>query len=142
MVSKRYAIGLWCLLGLFFFRVVAQLIQAVAPVSFLPPFERWHSAVFSYPILFLIQSAILIFLFKVALTFSRGKVIPSRTSGRIWLVLGGVYLIIMAARFTLGLTIYSDHFWFSNHVPTLFHIVLASFLLIVAKYHLRFSSSK
>ncbi|MEM7791418.1 MAG: hypothetical protein AAF546_08450 [Verrucomicrobiota bacterium] len=43
------------LLVIFCFRVFAQLLQAVQPVDFLPPFERWASGLLPYPILLITQ---------------------------------------------------------------------------------------
>jgi len=41
--NKRYANVLFVLTGLFAFRVFAQVLQLVSPVSWLPPFDSWHS---------------------------------------------------------------------------------------------------
>jgi hypothetical protein len=57
--SSTHAVLLWSLFALFLFRVLAQLIQYVTPVSFLPPFERWQGSGLSYPVLLGSQIAIL-----------------------------------------------------------------------------------
>ena len=142
MENKNYAIWLWGLLGLFFFRVLAQLVQAMTPVSFLPTFEQWHSDVIPYPLLLLIQLVILVFLVKTAWDFSRGGVQGSRISGKIWIAFGSMYFMIMGIRLSLGLTLLSDHYWFSNYLPTFFHLVLAAFLLTIGTFHIRHSSGE
>ena len=141
MKTKRYSLWLWALFGLFLFRVLAQLVQVKTTLPFLPPFEQWHSAVIPYPLLLMSQIIILGFLSKIAFAFSKGRVVPSRTSGRIWLAFGTIYFGAMMLRLILGLTIFSGHAWFSNHLPTFFHLVLASFLLVVGMYHVRYFSN-
>ena len=142
MKTKIYSFWLWCLFGLFLFRVLAQLAQAQNTLPFLPPFESWHSALIPYPLLLVIQVIILGFLAKVTVTFSKGQVIPSRTAGRIWFGLGAIYFGAMMLRVTLGFTLCSGQAWFSNYLPTFFHLVLASFLLIVGTYHIRYFAIK
>ncbi len=51
--------------GLFVLRVLAQLLQAIRPVSALPPFEEWHSGVMSYPVLLSVQVLIVVFVAAV-----------------------------------------------------------------------------
>ena len=140
MKAKRYSFWLWTLFGFFLFRVLAQLVQAQTTLPFLPPFESWHSAVIPYPLLLLSQVIILGFLANVTMTFSKGQVTPSRTSGRIWLGVGTIYFGAMMLRLIFGLTLCSDQAWFSNYLPTFFHLVLAAFLLVVGTYHIRYFS--
>ncbi len=137
MESRRYACWLWVLLALFSFRVVAQLVQWRMDVPLLPSFEAWHSAVIPYGLLLAAQALILGFYGWVALAFWKGRVQPSRTSTWIWLSIGGVYAGVMVVRLVLGLTLMSSHYWFANHLPTFFHVVLASFMLVAGTFHLR-----
>ena len=46
----------------------------------------------------------------------------------------------MVVRLMLGLTVLSSHYWFANHLPTFFHLVLASFMLVAGAFHLRHSA--
>ena len=135
MTSRKYSIWLWLLLGLFCFRVLAQFIQWHGEVPFLPPFAAWHSALVPYGLLLSVQFCIIACLGKVAFDFSTGRVIASRRAAGIWLILGTAYMSIMIIRLMLGLTLLDDHYWFSNHLPTVFHIVLAAFLILVGRYH-------
>ena len=48
MGNRSYAVALAGLLLLFVFRVVAQFVQWIHPVDFLPPFDDWHSGILPY----------------------------------------------------------------------------------------------
>ena len=135
MASQRLAPWLWVLLGLFCSRVVIQLVQWRFEVPFLPPFDAWHSAVMPYPVLLLTQLGIIIFLAKIASEFSTGRIEPSRRSGNLFFWFGLAYLGAMLARLLLGFTVLSSHSWFSHHLPSAFHVVLASFIMLVGLYH-------
>ncbi len=54
-LSTQYALWLWVALGLFCLRVVAQLLVATLPVSFLPQMEEWFSGLVPYPSLLVFQ---------------------------------------------------------------------------------------
>jgi hypothetical protein len=47
----------------------------------------------------------------------------------------------MLARLVLGATVLSSQRWFARPLPTIFHIVLATYLLLCGHYHLRFGST-
>jgi len=49
-------------------------------------------------------------------------------------LLGGFYFSFMGFRFVAGLKFLSDHDWFSKSLPALFHVVLATFILILRLY--------
>ena len=135
MTFRRYAVVLWLLLSLFCLRVAAQLVQWRGDISFLPPFQAWHSAVVPYWVLLSVQVLIIAGLGKVAFAFTTGRVTASRRAARIWLTAGMLYMSVMITRLTLGLTLLANHDWFSNRLPTVFHIVLASFIILVGMYH-------
>ena len=137
MDSRKHAIWLWLLLAMFCFRVLSQLLQARFDIPFLPPFEAWHSDVFPYGLLLLAQTLIIALFARIALAFSRERVEASRNAGRFYLSFGLVYLVAMLTRFALGVSALSEHPWFSNHLPTFFHVVLASFLVVVGSFHVR-----
>ena len=110
-------------------------------VPFLPPFESWHSETLPYPVLVASQLVLLIILLRVTIAFSRNQVRPSRRRARSWLGFGAVYFGVMVLRLTVGLMGLSSHRWFTSHLPTGFHLVLASFLLIVGHYPWRASQA-
>ena len=135
MSARHIAPWLWLLLGLFCFRVLAQLLEARWNLPFLPAFEAWHSALLPYGLLLLAQALIIALCAKVALGFSNGSARPSRRVGAVCLSIGGLYLAVMLARLALGLFVLPSHPWFGAHLPTLFHLVLACFLLLVGAFH-------
>ncbi len=135
--SKKYGVWLWALLGLFCFRVAAQLVQWRFEAPLLPPFDAWHSSVVPYAVLLAVQVVIIAFYGRVSLAFWSRSVEPSRRSAALWLSIGSVYGIVMAARLVLGMTVLSSQAWFANWLPTLFHLVLASFMLVAGTFHWR-----
>ncbi|HNP30103.1 MAG TPA: hypothetical protein PKK23_13735 [Nitrospirales bacterium] len=133
--AKWYSLALFMLTGLFMFRVVAQLIQVWHPLGVLPSFETWQSGALSYPILLMCQISILWACLRIVWRMFKGTVVAVPKKGQIFLYLGGLYLAVMAIRLTIGLTVASEHFWFGPVLPTIFHIVLATFMLVYGWYH-------
>jgi len=141
MIERRgYARGLWVLLALFVVRVIAQPIALLTSAPFLPPFESWHSGVLPYPALVAAQLLIIAWLARVAWRFSWGDVTANYRLGVWMLVFGGFYFCVMLARLALGLTIMSTNRWFTSILPTVFHLVLASYLLVYGHYNFRYGS--
>ena len=139
--SIRYAPWLWLLLALFVIRVLAQPLSLIIDTPLLPRFESWHSGVLPYPVLVTAQVLIIAWFARTAWRFGKGDVLPSRRRGVVFLAFGSVYFLFMLARLVLGLTIMRDSRWFTSYLPTAFHLVLASWLLIYGQFHFRESSS-
>jgi hypothetical protein len=133
--SRRYAIGLWLLLLLFAFRVVAQPLALVVDNDLLPPFEAWHSAALPYSLLLASQAAILVALAWTAWRFTTGDVKPRRSIGSVALAFGALYFGLMLLRLVLGLTTLNHVRWFASPLPTVFHLVLAAFVLLYGSFH-------
>jgi hypothetical protein len=131
-----YVAFLQLLTALFALRVAAQLVQYMAPVRFLPPFEAWQGSGVDYPVLLVSQLLILVGMVGGAVAVSRGM-LPRRRIGLWLMVLGGVYFTSMCARLVLGFTILADVSWFAKPLPTLFHMVLAGYVLGLGHYHFR-----
>ena len=123
------------LLLAFAIRVIAQPLALVFDSALLPPFESWHSAALPYGLLLASQVAILLALGWTAWRFTTGDVAPRRAAGTLALILGTVYLLTMVARFVLGLTALSHVRWFASPLPTVFHMVLAAYLLLYGRFH-------
>jgi hypothetical protein len=121
------------LVGLFAGRVIAQPLSLV--VASLPAFESWHSAALPYWLLLASQFGILATLCWTTYRVTIGAISPGRTFGAIVLSFGGVYFLVMIARLVLGLTIFSNIRWFASPLPTVFHLVLASWLLLYGHLH-------
>ena len=133
-MTHRHFAWLLVLAGLFVSRVLAQLIQAVQPVSFLPPFQAWHGAVLPYPLLVASQLVIIAILAIILHRVRSDAISPSRWKYRVCFSLGGIYFVFMAFRLVAGLTLLADHPWFSKQLPAFFHVVLASFILTLGHY--------
>jgi hypothetical protein len=142
VISRRYAPWLWLLLGLFALRVIAQPMALVVPVWFLPPFESWYSGVLPYGILLSAQILIIAWLAWTAWRFSTGDVTPRSRVGRVGLALGGLYFGSMVLRLFLGATVLRGQRWFASPVPTVFHLVLASYLLLFGHFHFRYAADR
>ncbi|WP_455198547.1 hypothetical protein [Kaarinaea lacus] len=137
--ARRYAPWLWVLWLAFVFRVAAQWSLTVWEVPFLPPFDAWYSGALSYPQLLFSQFVIMAIMAFIAFRFSQGKVVADRTRGIILLVAGAVYFSLMFVRLFIGVLGLSEVLWFNRPIPSFFHLVLASFVLLLGRYHFRFS---
>jgi hypothetical protein len=133
--SHRYGQLLWILLSLFAFRVAAQLAARFVRSTLLPEFEVWHSGVLPYGVLLASQIAILALQAWTARQFTSGAVRPRRAAGIAALTFGTLYFTTMVVRLALGLTVLSGHRWFSSRLATLFHLVLAAYVIVFAWFH-------
>lgn len=134
--SPGYVTALWFLIFLFFLRIVGQLIQTVHPVVWLPPLTAWQGSTLPYTALLASQLATIIALTLVARRHAAGEARRNHRLGG-WLLLAGlVYFLGMTGRLVIGLADLTEQPWFHQPVPAGFHLVLASFVLILAAYHL------
>ena len=141
MTSRQYAFVLLMLTGLFGFRVLAQIVQVWYPVDFLPPYSAWHSGALPYSWLVGVQGVILVICLRIVWGIFNGTITSSRKKGRILFVLGIIYIFTMLTRLIVGLIIGSDHFWFGAILPTVFHLVLAVFVILYGRFHCKASQS-
>lgn len=137
-----YSRALWLLLVLFCFRVFAQLAVYFIELPFLPGFAQWHSASIPYPVLVFSQLLIILIYSLVALQFSRGHVVARYRVGLILLFAGGVYFSIMLIRLVIGLAELSELHWWNQPIPSVFHLVLSSFLIVVGLFHWRYGKTQ
>lgn len=133
--SKKFAPWLWLLLGLFCFRVLAQLLQSMVYFEFLPHYAAWHSGALPYGVLLLSQVLIIVVMSLVSFKFTQGRVIANRHVGMLMLVFGVIYFFAMLVRLLLGLFVMPEHSWFGQILPAMFHLVLALFVLLVGYFH-------
>lgn len=130
--AGRHAAIFAVLLTVFVGRVVAQLIQYLAPVGFLPPFDSFQSGALPYGYLVVSQIAVV----AIGLVLWRRL----RRSGPPWplpvrsliSLFGAAYLVVMLFRLWLGVTATYEGTWFDEPIPTVFHLVLATGVLVVA----------
>lgn len=125
------ASALWILLALFALRVLGQLLVAAGLAPFLPPMDDWQSGLLPYPLLLASQMLLLGVLATVCIQFSRGQgyVVDRRRwlATPLWII-GWIYAGGMLVRYALLRR---------DLIPVSFHVVLASFLLVVANHHRR-----
>jgi hypothetical protein len=124
-------IALWTLLALFALRVLGQFLVVAGLAPFLPPLEDWQSGLLPYRLLLASQIVILALLGAVCVQFTRGS--GYFVERRAWLstplwIAGWFYAIAMVVRYALLRR---------DAIPVVFHIVLASFVLVVARHHRR-----
>jgi len=136
---RRYAIAGWILFALFAFRVIAQPLSLVLDIG-LPTFESWHSATLPYSVLLVSQLLILTAMGWTNHRLGVGAVEPRPIAGLMVLTVGGIYFGAMVVRLVLGLTVLSHSRWFASPIPTVFHLVLAGWLLVYGDYHRRFTA--
>ena len=132
------AAALWTLLGLFAVRVFGQLAVVLDLAPVLPPMEQWQSGLMPYPALVVAQCIILASFGIVCMQFTRGRGYFVDRGG--WLgtplwTAGWIYAAAMLVRYAVWMTIRPDERWTGDLIPVGFHLVLASFLLIVAHHH-------
>jgi len=122
---------LWILFALFALRVLGQLLVVAGLAPFLLPMDDWQSGVLPYPLLLASQILILGVLATACVQFSRGKGFFVRPQS--WLatplwIIGWIYAVGMVVRYAALRR---------DPIAVVFHVVLASFLLVVAYRHRR-----
>ena len=135
---QHCAIAMWALLGLFVLRVVGQMLVAFLGVSFLPPMAEWYSGLMAYPTLLPVQWVIIVLLSAICIDISRGRGVfarPNRRVGSFLTWFSVIYFASMVARYVITMSVHPDRRWFHDTIPIWFHMVLASYLFILSRYH-------
>lgn len=136
-LRKFHVVALSILLGLFCFRVLAQLLQRYLELPFLPPFDAWQSGAVPYGVLLASQILVIVFYAWILQRIAARRTNPNRLQGRLFFVTGLLYFLAMVLRLAIGLTGLSGHHWFHSYLPILFHFVLAGYLIIAGNFHIR-----
>jgi uncharacterized protein len=134
------AAALWTLLALFTGRVAGQLAVSLDAAPFLPPMEQWQSGLLPYRVLLASQLLLIAGLATICRQFSRGAgyfVAPRPYLGMPLWIVGWIYAAAMAVRYVVWMAFKPEERWTGDLIPVMFHIVLASFVLIVADHHRR-----
>ena len=113
-------------------RVLAQVIQAVGEVGFLPEFDAWQSGALPYPVLLASQIVILALQVLIIIRVRAERLRLTVRSSLIVAGLGAAYFGFMAFRLVAGFTFLQGHEWFDAPLPSTFHLVLASFVMATA----------
>lgn len=135
--AKRSGRWLLFLTLLFVGRVVAQPLAAATGWAWLPPFDAWQSGALPYPLLLTSQVLIVLIMWRTARAIGGGRLARSRGVGWALALFTGMYGGVMVARLVLGLTIARGHWWLDAPLPTVFHLVLTTYLATVVHHHLR-----
>jgi uncharacterized membrane protein YecN with MAPEG domain len=120
---------------LFALRVVGQAIQFWAPQRSLPAFEDFQGSGLPYWILLPSQLMILALMAHYTRRVQIRSLAPRRRSGFILAWFGSIYMSVAAGRIMIALLIPDATAWFTVWIPAVFHVVLASFVLTLALYH-------
>lgn len=135
--------ALWLLLALFVCRVLGQLLVALYAPTFLPPMEEWYSGLMPYHFLLPVQILIIGFFAKIAFDISRGIGFWAEPKPRLGLWLrnfGYLYFASMIVRYILRMTWYPEERWFGGTIPIVFHWVLASYIIVLGRYHRHYAN--
>ena len=137
---SRTAWALWLLSALFCMRVFGQIIVELWHVSFLPPSEEWFSGLLPYRQLLICQFLIIGLMAKINLDFTRQSgwsYRPRRFVGQSLLAFGSIYLVAMAIRYAIRMSLYPHERWTGGSIPVFFHWGLAAYLLVLGIHHWR-----
>ena len=132
----RHGPWLWLLLAAFLLRVAAQPLALLAGWPWLPPFEAWQSGALPYPVLLASQVVLAALMAYATAGVASGRTQPRPALGRWIAAAAGLYAAVMVPRLVLGLTVYRGHWWLDAPLPTVFHLVLMTFLAVYGHYHL------
>jgi hypothetical protein len=135
-VYPAYSAILWSLSILFSLRVIGQLIQYFNAVEWLPKLEVWQGSSLPYGVLFTSQLVILTVMIYISRQHTSGRVEKNTDKGKWLLAIGTIYFIGMTVRLLIGLASLSANPWFHKPLPAIFHLVLASFVLLLAAFHM------
>lgn len=122
---------------LFAGRVVAQPLAAMTGWSVLPPFGAWQSGALPYPLLLVSQIVLIAVMLRTARAVGTGRLARSRRVGTALAAFTGLYGGVMALRLVLGLTVARGHWWLDAPLPTVFHLVLTTWLAVLVHHHVR-----
>jgi len=138
--GRRYALVLWGLTLLFALRVLGQAIQRWFPQEFLPPFAAFQGSALPYWFLLSAQLLILAVMARVSRRVQTGVLKISRRSRTILTWVGSLYMTVALGRLALGLVLTEIAPWFHAWIPAVWHVVLASFVLTIARFDARESA--
>jgi hypothetical protein len=132
---RRCAGALWLLTALFALRVAGQALQRWLPQAWLPPAEARQGSSLPYAALLALQLAIVAVMAAAAVRAWNGDLKSSATARRWLRGIGLVYLAAALARIAAGLALDDPHPWLTAWIPAAFHVVLSTYILVLAQYH-------
>jgi hypothetical protein len=121
--------------ALFAGRVLAQAIQYVHPSAALPPFLAFQGSALPYGVLLPAQLIILGAMIASTLAVARGSHVAIPARGRFFAWFGALYFGGSLLRLGVGLVMPDAAPWFHAWISIISHLVLASFVLVLADCH-------
>jgi hypothetical protein len=124
----------------FLLRAVGQALVVFAGADWLPAAEHWQSGLLPYPLLLASQLGILALIAVIVRDAWRGRgrlVSPMPRLGHAVRWFGIVYFAAMVVRYAVTMAVRPEWRWFGHSIPVLFHLVLATFLLVYSGVLLR-----
>lgn len=126
---------LWMLLALFVARVAGQFAVWLDLAPFLPPMDAWYSGLIPYGPLLISQLLIIAVLAKASGDVTRGS--GYFAGGHAWLgtplrIFGLLYAASMVVRYAVTMMAFPERRWTGGTIPIVFHLVLATYLLVLA----------
>ena len=134
--SAQVALILWLFTGLFVLRVVGQILVALRPRAWLPPMVQWNFI--PYPVLLPIQVIFVVVMVWINQSFfARAGVMPVKQpgAGNYLIIFSALYALAMLIRYGRRMLVHPDQRWFGGTIPIVFHLVLASYLYFIGRYH-------
>ncbi|MDH5544700.1 MAG: hypothetical protein OEZ43_03845 [Gammaproteobacteria bacterium] len=131
-MATRTAPLLFLLTLCFGFRVAAQFASLHISLPTLPPFEAWHSGTMPYFLLLTFQILILFAMLRYSFRARYNRISVNPFWGKWLWRLGLLYVLVMILRLIFGQTLFEESRWFSNTLSTIFHFVLAAYVLLIA----------
>lgn len=122
---------------LFFIRIAGQALVAFFDVAWLPAMAQWYSGLIPYPMLLVIQVAMLLVMIKICADIcgASGFFAAHRPSwSRYLLAFSALYVATMALRYVLTMVYRPEMRWYGGTIPIVFHLVLAAFIFVLGRY--------
>ncbi len=119
----------WGLTALFLLRILAQPLANRIPA--LPPFDTWQGSHLPYPLL--LASQFVIFSLMVWGNLRAPELRAQPRLARVLTIIGAAYFVMMFVRLCVGLVWTDAPVWFQRPLPAFFHLVLASWMLLMAR---------
>ena len=117
--------------------MIGQAVQRWWPLPALPPAHAFQGSSLPYPALLGAQLVILAVMAYYAERMRQAELPPRRRLGAVLAWAAAAYMAVALGRIAVGLFWRGADPWFRTWIPAFFHVVLASFVLLTARYHSR-----
>ncbi len=136
LAGDELARVLWLLTALFALRVAGQVVVALRAPDWLPPMDEWNLV--PYRVLLPVQLLVLGVMIWIDASFSADSGPPTERSEAFgWFVVtfSLVYAGSMLVRYAVRMRRRPGARWFGGTIPIVFHLVLATYLLALGRFH-------